>query len=534
MQIPNVDINSLNADQKFAFNMVMNSLNIYICGGENFAALRLVVQGTAGSGKSFLIKCLVKTIRTLFNSNNSVQVLCPTGNSANLIDGQTLHSFLKIPHNKSKDMKPPEGTVGHQLQENCKDLKVLLVDERSMVGATTLGWMEFMCRHGVQKGANKDQSWGGLPVVVFFGDDAQLPPVLDSPVYNISRKNPGPAALHGALVWHEFKKAVTLNTIVRQKEDEQQLRDVLMAMRNYTVTPEQAEWLQNFQWNNFEAKKGRELTSRMNEPGLFVFPSHAEEWQHNKSTLLELNETHHIAKINAECQGSHASLNDSGASLQKTLFISKNAKVMLSVNLCVQYGLFNGAMGIVRDILYKDNTKPPGLPDVVLVEFPGYTGPPFIPDNPKLVPINPVERRMDCVCHCCKRKQIPLRLGWATTIHKCQGMTIGEGETNRFIIISPGTKSFESKSPGSLFVALSRAKTAGGPGKDPDFAWHPSVLVNEDRICHVVRTPTTFARTTEMKRLSKLAAETKSNFQYLNTCLPLQEFIANIFLDTEE
>ena len=121
LQIPNVDINSLNADQKFAFNMVRNSLNDYICDVENFAALGLVVQGTTGSVKSFLIKCLVKAIRTLFNSNSSVQVLCPTGISANLIDDQTLHSFLKIPHNKSKDMKPPEGTVGHQLQENCKD-----------------------------------------------------------------------------------------------------------------------------------------------------------------------------------------------------------------------------------------------------------------------------------------------------------------------------------------------------------------------------------------------------------------------------
>ena len=55
-------------------------------------------------------------------------------------------------------MKPHEGTLGEKLQQNCKGLKVLLVDERSMVGATTLGWMEFMCRYGVRNGENIDQS----------------------------------------------------------------------------------------------------------------------------------------------------------------------------------------------------------------------------------------------------------------------------------------------------------------------------------------------------------------------------------------
>ena len=60
------------------------------------------------------------------------------------------------------------------------------------------------------------------------------------------------------------------------------------------------------------------------------------------------------------------------------------------------------------------------MPDVVLVDFPSYAGPPFVPENPKLIPIIPVERRMNDVRHCCRRKQIPLRLGWATTIPKYQ------------------------------------------------------------------------------------------------------------------
>ena len=55
---------------------------------------------------------------------------------------------------------------------------------------------------------------------------------------------------------------------------------------------------------------------------------------------------------------------------------------------------------------------------------------------------------------------IPVKPGWATTIHKCQGMTIGQSEPFNYIVINPGAMSFESRNPGALFVALSRAKSA--------------------------------------------------------------------------
>lgn len=73
-------------------------------------------------------------------------------------------------------------------------------------------------------------------------------------------------------------------------------------------------------------------------------------------------------------------------------------------------------------------------------------------------------------------------------------MTIGEGEVNRYIIINPGTRAFESRNPGALFVALSKAKSTGRDNSYPDFAWHPYILINEDRVCHKVNTPTTVAR----------------------------------------
>ena len=102
-------------------------------------------------------------------TNRSVQVLCPTGYSANLISGMTIHSFLKIPINaRTKEITPPDGASGETLQENLKDLKVLLIDERSLIGATNLGWMECLCRCKMVGSAKFSKSCGGIPVVVFF------------------------------------------------------------------------------------------------------------------------------------------------------------------------------------------------------------------------------------------------------------------------------------------------------------------------------------------------------------------------------
>ena len=94
-------------------------------------------------------------------------------------------------------------------------------------------------------------------------------------------------------------------------------------------------------------------------------------------------------------------------------------------------------------------------------------------------------------------------------------MTIELGETYRYYVIHPGTRSFESKTPGTLFVALSRAKSTGRNGGDLDLAFHPSVFVNEDRLCHVVDTPTTKARRIENVRIRAMAQDTRQKYASL-------------------
>ena len=95
------------------------------------------------------------------------------------------------------------------------------------------------------------------------------------------------------------------------------------------------------------------------------------------------------------------------------LYLCRDNKVMVVVNLKADLGLYNGAVGIVVDMVYKDGRRPTDdltpVPDVALVRFPGYRGPPYINEDPTVVPSVPVSRSTDCACRC-KCLQVPLRL----------------------------------------------------------------------------------------------------------------------------
>lgn len=114
----------------------MNTLLEFTNKADDYKPLRMIVSGTVGSRKSFRIKCLVKAIRLLYKL---VQVLCHTGNSANLISGVSLHSFLKVSTQfRRKNMSTADVSLGETLQDNCSNMHAILVHERSLIVSTTL------------------------------------------------------------------------------------------------------------------------------------------------------------------------------------------------------------------------------------------------------------------------------------------------------------------------------------------------------------------------------------------------------------
>ena len=86
----------------------------------------------------------------------------------------------------------------------------------------------------------------------------------------------------------------------------------------------------------------------------------------------------------------------------------------------VKFGQFNGTVGNVMDIICSRGKSPQDeFPNFILVEFPRFKGPPFMEDHPTWIHVPAIDRRLDCQCF--KRRQVPLRTGFVTTIHRLQG-----------------------------------------------------------------------------------------------------------------
>jgi len=123
------------------------------------------------------------------------------------------------------------------------------------------------------------------------------------------------------------------------------------------------------------------------------------------------------------------------------------------MNLCTANGLVNGTMGTIRDIIYEPGKGPDSLPRCLIVEIPDYTGPTLIANYPKCVPIVPFTANWMQGKQHYSRTQFPIKLSWAMTIHKSQGLTLENA------VVDIGSKDIAT---GSIFVACSRLKTKEG------------------------------------------------------------------------
>ena len=186
----------LQGKQLRAYELVREHLE-----GSGSTPLRLIVSGTAGTGKSFLINCL----RLLLN--HKLRVAAPTGVAAFNVDGNTLHSLLSLP--TKGEFKDLEGERLHKLQQSLADMEYLIIDEMSMVGRKMFGQVDQRLRQIFPN--HSDQVLGGCSCVL-FGDFGQLPPVMDLPLYTTSSRSA--LADLGSNTYQEFDQAIVLDQVM--------------------------------------------------------------------------------------------------------------------------------------------------------------------------------------------------------------------------------------------------------------------------------------------------------------------------------
>ena len=200
------------------------------------APLQINVDGTAGTGKSFLIWAITTTPRELFSESGDIVYdpvvrLAPTGVAAFGICGCTINFGLMIPVKEGSEFNQLGQSRLAHFQTRWKEIKLLILDEKSMVGRSQVGRMDHqLCQAHPH---NSDEILGGMPAI-FFDDFSQLPPVRDSPMYP-DKPSGYCTALHaeGHHVFESFKQSVTLNTIfwqAGQKPEQVVFREALLRL----------------------------------------------------------------------------------------------------------------------------------------------------------------------------------------------------------------------------------------------------------------------------------------------------------------
>ena len=464
-----IDTSTFSKMQQVAYQIVSDH---FTSGEQN--PLRFLIMGVAGTGKSYLIDSLRNLLQ------GKCKVLAYTGKASFNVNGVTLHSLLKLPIGSKRhcDLK---GIPLQQLQSNLENVQYLIIDEYSFVGQSLLGWIDNRCR---QATGRTDMTFGGISVIL-VGDIAQLPPVGDKPLYHSMPKTE--KQIQGFFLYHEFKKVVklTVNQRVQGNNIEQSnFREILTRARHgesnesdwhslISRTPDKVDNLNDFEKNSVRLCYHKEKVAEL-----------------NMTRLKSLGQPIAVIKARHSIGAQKLSADDMGG-LEPIVYLSKGAKVMLTINLWTDVGLCNGALGTVLDFVYADGQQPPCLPICVLVQFDDeYKGPSVSSVFQRCVPICPITQVSESLGKNYERQQLPLKLAWAMTIHKCQGLTL----TKAWIDLGSS-----ERTPGITYVALSRVK------KIQDLLIEPMTL---ERLQAVKKSTNFKFRLEEENRLDMLANET--------------------------
>ena len=426
----------------------------------------VMLRGRGGTGKSHCMRCLQSEL-----PEDQVKALATTGKAATvLFRGSTVHNTvhgLAIPVGKDKKYTPLKPDRLRQLQEQWKNVKVVFVDEMTMLKPHDLHHIHLRLQ---EVKACHQRIFGGI-IVVLVGDTAQLPPVQGSALWTKVQPRMSDTERNGLVLYQtNFTTVIELdenNRLQRSDPDAASFHGFLNRLADGKCTKE--DWLLVKHKSSHTTLGDDEWRRRgFNDRGVIhLYSTNEMVEKHNLRELTKQNKP--ILRIEAtnNCARAAGMTCDKFGGLQRFAYLCIGSTVVLTTNLCPEMGLSNGSTGIVKDIEFRGvnppveegSWNPKTLPYCVWVDFDDkYHGPPFFNNVEQRgwVPISPISlneyvRRANSDQETVlTRTMIPLKLAWAWTIWKVQGQTV-DGK----VVVDLGPT---EKEHGLSYVAFSRVR----------------------------------------------------------------------------
>jgi len=366
------------------------------------------LTGSAGSGKTYLLN---QYIRFLKNLHVAVGITASTGIAASHINGHTIHSWTCLGIKNiltAKDLN----TIAKKkkVRDRILQSRVLVIDEISMLDAKRLDAIEQICQR-IRKNHNP---FGGLQVIL-CGDFFQLPPISESnsPVeFSIFSKS-----------WQSLDLKVCYLSEQFRQTDKNFLR-VLTDIRS----------------GNANSDTHQIMLSRFNQPlaeniyATKLFTHNVNVDSLNDYYLKELKGKEHVFEMQSSGTAKLLAELKKGSQFRERLVLKEGAIVMFIKN-NFEFGYINGTLGKI--IGFDEESGYPIVKVKSGQEIIASPAPWVIEEEGEILAVI---------------KQVPLRLAWAITVHKSQGMSLDAAEIDL-------SKSFEM---GMGYVALSRVRSLDG------------------------------------------------------------------------
>ncbi|MFH0951904.1 MAG: PIF1 family DEAD/DEAH box helicase [Patescibacteria group bacterium] len=367
----------------------------------------VLLTGSAGSGKTFVLN---KYIEYLKGKGKNVAITASTGIAATHINGLTLHAWAGLGAKDSYTEKEVKKIVTNKnVAVRVRLASVLIIDEISMLNDFHLDVVETVCR----KIRKRDKPFGGLQVVL-SGDFFQLAPI---------GTNGGEGNfVHRSEAWDRGNFKVCYLEEQYRHTDAQYTK-MLSDIRKCNVTAQTRNYI--------ESRLNKPVTGKLVPTKIYTHNKAVDE--ENDRQLERIKGKEHIYQMTDKGKAKLVTALKKYCLAPENLVLKKGAIVMFVKN-NFEKGYVNGTIGKIVGFDEDDHpivetakgNKITALPAKWIVEE----------DNVELARIG----------------QIPLRLAWAITVHKSQGMTLDMAEIDL-------SRSFTT---GMGYVALSRLRELAG------------------------------------------------------------------------